>query len=51
MKIYRIWLSKHLYEDIEAECSSEAIEKSGRKYILKIEEKEKAPLTEPTKAV
>lgn len=37
MKTYRIWLSKNLYEDIEAECPSEAIKKTGRKHIWNIE--------------
>ena len=37
MKIWRIWLSKHLYEDIEAECPSKAIEKTGRIWFWKIE--------------
>ena len=38
MKIYRIWLSKNLYADVEAECPCQAIEKTGRRYIWKIEE-------------
>jgi hypothetical protein len=38
MKTYRIWLSKNLYEDVEAECPCQAIEKTGCKYIWRIEE-------------
>ena len=37
MQTYRVWLSKNLYEDVEAECPSEAVSKTGRKYIWKIE--------------
>lgn len=37
MKKYRIWITKKKCVDIEAECPSKAIEKSGLTYFWKIE--------------